>query len=155
MNELRRATIHDAKLLFEWANDDEVRATAIVKKKIEWDEHIAWLTNKLQSDLSHIYILTDDENENVGVIRFDKDGDTFVISYSVDKRHRGKGVGSLILQMGIEKISENEPQCKFEASVQADNIASNRIFEKLGFKLEKTEVIKEHIFNTYSKDGNR
>jgi RimJ/RimL family protein N-acetyltransferase len=154
MYELRRATINDAKLLFEWANDDEVRSTAVVKKDIEWDEHINWLTNKLQSNQSYIYILTDDQKENIGVVRFDKDDDTFVISYSIDKLYRKKGMGLLILQLGFKKISRIAPQCKFRASVQTDNIASNKIFEKLGFRLENTEIIKKHVFNIYYKDGN-
>ena len=154
MYNLRKATIDDAKLLFDWTNDDDVRATAVVKKKIEWDEHINWLTNKLQSNQSHIFILTDDKNENIGVIRFDKNNDDFVISYSIDKLHRGKGMGYLILQLGIKELLQNESQCKFVASVQTDNIASNKIFEKLGFRLERTEVIKEHTFNIFGKSYN-
>jgi len=154
MYNLRNATIDDAKLLFDWTNDDDVRATAVVKKNIEWDEHINWLTNKLQSNQSYIYILTNDKNENIGVIRFEKANDAFIISYSIDKLHRGKGMGYLILQLGIEKILKNKPQCKFVASVQTDNIASNKIFEKLGFRLERTEVIKEHTFNIFCKDVN-
>lgn len=154
MYELRQATINDARLLFEWANDDEVRSTAVMKKNIEWGEHINWLTNKLQDDQSYIYILSDGQSEDIGVVRFDKDEDTFVISYSIDKLYRRKGMGLLILQLGLEKILEIAPQCKFKASVQTDNIASNKIFEKLGFRLENTEIIKEHAFNIYYKDGN-
>ena len=150
MYELRKATLKDAKLLFEWTNDDEVRATAIIKKTIAWDEHINWLTNKLQNQQSHIYILTD-MNENIGVVRFDKENDTFVISYSIDKLHRKKGMGLLILQLGLEKIKEVNPQCKFKASVQEDNLASNIIFKKLEFSLKKTETIEGQIFNIYFK----
>jgi RimJ/RimL family protein N-acetyltransferase len=153
MYKLRKATVDDAKLLFEWTNDDEVRATAVVKKRIEWEEHINWLTNKMQSGQSHIYILTG-SNENIGVVRFDKDNDAFAISYSIDKLHRKKGMGHLILQLGLEKMKEIIPQCKFKALVQMDNIASNLIFQKLDFRLEKTEIIKEHIFNIYCKDEN-
>jgi len=154
MYNLRNATIDDAKLLFDWTNDDEVRATAVVKKSIDWNEHINWITNKLQNNQSYIYILTDDKNENIGVIRFDKDNDAFLISYSIDKLHRGKGMGYLILQLGIKKIIENEILCKFVALVQRDNIASNKIFEKLGFRLKNTDIIKEHTFNIYHKNGN-
>ena len=154
MYKLRQANIDDAKLLFDWTNDDDVRATAIAKKRIGWDEHIKWLTQKLQTDQSYIYILTDDKNENIGVVRFDKDNESFVISYSIDKLHRKKGMGLLILQLGIEKIKNIEPQCKFKASVQTDNIASNKIFEKLGFKLEVTKTVGEHIFNVFCKDEN-
>jgi RimJ/RimL family protein N-acetyltransferase len=152
---LREVTIGDANLLFEWANDDETRGMAIVKKKISWSEHINWLTNKLKSNQSYIYVLTDDENKNIGVIRFDKNNDVFAISYSIDKLYRKKGMGLLIIQLGIEKILESEPICKFVASVQTNNIASNKIFEKLGFRLEKTENIKGNIFNVYCKDENR
>lgn len=157
MNDLRKVTIEDAKLLFDWINEEEVRATAVIKKKIEWDEHIDWLTNKLQSNQSHIFILTNDKNANIGVVRFDRDNDAFTVSYSIDKMHRRKGMGYLILQLGIKKTVEleNKSQCKFVASVQKDNIASNKIFEKMDFKLERTENIKGHIFNIYCKDENK
>jgi len=151
---LRKATINDAKLLFDWTNEEEVRATAVIKKKIEWNEHINWLTNKLQSDKTHLFILNNDMNENIGVVRFDKDSDIFNISYSIDKNHRGKGFGHLILQLGIKRMIENEAHSKFVASVQTDNIASNKIFMQLGFILEKTELLGNHFFNFYCKDGN-
>jgi len=155
MYELRRVTINDAKLLFDWANDDKVRATAIVKKEIGWDEHINWLINKLQSDQSYIYILTDDKNENIGVVRFDEDGEFFVISYSIDKSHRKKGMGQLILQLGCKKMKSIAPQCKkYKASVQTNNVASIKIFEKLGFLMKKTEIIEGNKFNLYYKDEN-
>jgi len=154
MYKLRKATVDDAKLLFDWANDDEVRATAVVKKKIEWEEHVSWLIGKLKNSQTHIYILSGRNSENIGIVRFEKDIDTFVISYSIDKIHRKKGMGHLILQLGIKKMKEIVPQCKFRASVQQDNIASNKIFEKLKFKLEKTEIVKGYIFNIYYKDGN-
>jgi len=152
MYELRKATIEDAKLLFEWANDDEVRATAVIKKKIVWGEHINWLTNKLKNNQSHIYILTENTNVNIGIVRFDKEHDLFVISYFIDNLHRKKGMGQLILQLGFEKMRKIAPQSKFKGSVQKDNMASNRIFEKLGFRLEKTEIIENNTFNIYFKD---
>ncbi|MDR2145849.1 MAG: UDP-2,4-diacetamido-2,4,6-trideoxy-beta-L-altropyranose hydrolase [Tannerella sp.] len=152
---LRKATINDAKLLFDWANDDEVRTTAVIKKKIEWEEHIHWFTNKLKSNQSHIFILTDAENEHIGVVRFDKEDDAFMISYSIDKSHRRKGMGLLILQLGCKKMREEVPNCTFKALVQTDNTASNKIFVTLGFSLEKIETVKEHIFNVYCKDGNK
>jgi len=155
MYKLRNATIDDARLLYDWANDEDVRAMAIVKKTIVWDEHIRWLTNKLQSDQSHIFILTGDQNEHIGVVRFDKDGEEFVISYSIDRLHRNKGMGILILQLGIKKILETDSLCKFAASVQTDNIASNKIFEKLGFRMESTEITGGTKFNYYYKDGNK
>ena len=155
MYELRKATLDDAKLLFDWTNDNEVRATAIIKKTIAWDEHINWLTQKLQNPQSYIYILTEGKSVNLGVVRFDKENDTFVISYSIDKLHRKKGMGLLILQLGLEKMKEVNPQCKFKASVQEDNIASNIIFKKLGFPLEKTETVEGQIFNIYFKHANK
>ena len=154
MYNLRKATIKDAQLLFGWTNEEEVRAGAIIKKRIEWDEHIHWLKGKLQNSQSYIYILTDDKNTDIGVVRFDKDDDFFNISYSIDKKNRKKGMGLLILQLGIHIILETEPHCNFKASVQIDNIASNKIFGKLGFQLVKTEVMNEYVFNVYCKDGN-
>ena len=150
MYRLRKATLEDAKLLFDWANTDEARATAIVKKKIAWDEHIYWLISKLQSNQTFIYILTNCGNVNIGVLRFDKNNNVFVISFFIDQSYRKKGMGYMMLRLGIEKMVETETQCTFVASVQMDNIPSNIIFTKMGFKLEKTNIINEHVFNVYS-----
>jgi hypothetical protein len=65
------------RLIFEWANDDDVRNNAINTHKIKWNDHINWFNKKLQSPDTFMFIgfLQD---EPVGQIRFDKESDDYV-----------------------------------------------------------------------------
>jgi len=150
MISLRKVTKNDARLLFEWENESEVRANATNQKLISWDEHIAWFACKLLDKLSFIYILTD-LHENIGVIRFDNNNGVFIISYLIDKNHRGEGFGFLILEMGMKKIREAVENPIFIGYVKRGNIASEKIFNRLGFSIKKEDVIGGIKFIVYHK----
>jgi RimJ/RimL family protein N-acetyltransferase len=57
MYNLKKITKNDIKLLFDWANDPDVRTNATNPKPITWKEHTVWFTNKLINPNSYIYIL--------------------------------------------------------------------------------------------------
>jgi len=40
---LRKVKISDAKILFEWANNESIRKFSFSKEEIIWDAHIEWL----------------------------------------------------------------------------------------------------------------
>jgi len=64
---LRKATYEDCYLLFDWANDDAVRANSFNSEKIDIETHKKWLEDKLQDKISHTLItfgLTKEESMN-------------------------------------------------------------------------------------------
>lgn len=155
MYKLRSATLNDAKLLFTWANDDETRSVSLMRKQIEWEEHVSWLVAKLDDKTSHIYILNNEVCGDIGVIRFDERNGFLLISYVIAKLHRKKGMGTLILQLGMDEIIKDCNDCQFLAFVQCSNVSSVKIFNKLKFVKERIEIIDGRSFYVYSKYGNK
>ena len=137
---LRKATVQDAELLFNWANEDVVRSNSIHSKKIIWADHLNWLDLKLSS--SNFLLILEVERVPAGQIRFDFDPQEngWVIDYSISPDHRGKGLGKTIVAMGMAYVK------KFPviAYVKLNNGPSIKVFESLQFRRE----------NIYTKNGN-
>ena len=148
MIDLRRVEKKDAGLLFKLANEPEARANATDSKSIDWQGHLTWFTAKIVDVSAHIYVLTNFQ-EDFGVVRFEKKKNYFIISYAIDKKHRGKGLGFLMLEMGMREICQIEKKPVFVGYVKEGNIASEKIFSRLGFSIRKKEIIKGIKFNIY------
>ncbi|MGG7035232.1 MAG: GNAT family N-acetyltransferase [Flavobacterium sp.] len=134
---LREALEADAKLLFDWANEFNVRNNSISQEHIVWENHLKWFKNKLNHLDSEIFILTDG-SELLGQIRIDKNDSYWEIDYSIDYKHRGKGFGKQIVKLLLEKFVTY----KFKAIVRRENLASIKVFNSLGFikgKVESTD----------------
>lgn len=129
--ELRTARFDNAQLLFDWTNDNAVRHNSFSTRAILWEEHLKWFNIKLQSQ-SKFYLLFNDEVP-VGQIRFDFIDDFWVIDYSIEEKHRGKGFGKIILELAMKNFKKGDV---LKAKVKNENISSLRIFQKFGF--EKT-----------------
>lgn len=147
---LRKVTINDLKLLFHWANEPESRANATSTKLISLKEHTDWFSRKLADSSSYLYILTDSK-KNIGIIRFEKSKNRFIISYSIDKKYRGKGFGSLLLKKGMDKMREMVGRPIFIGYIKKGNVASEKIFNHLNFVIKKEEIINNVTFAVYQK----
>lgn len=150
MYNLRKVTKDDIKLLFDWINDPDARANAKNSDLIKWEDHVVWFNNKMSEKYPFIYILTDEE-KNIGIVRFDKKIDNFIISYFIDKDYRGRGLGGLVLREGLEKLHRIVDNAILLAYVKKGNIASEKIFKKLEFDLERKEKINNIDFNVYKR----
>jgi UDP-2,4-diacetamido-2,4,6-trideoxy-beta-L-altropyranose hydrolase len=135
---LRRIHKEDCKLLYNWANDPDVRNNAFNTTDISWENHSHWFLNRLNSPNTIIFILERNDTP-IGQIRFDREYDYWKIDYSIDKKFRGMGMGSKIIKLGLEKMEGN-----IKAWVKLDNIASRKVFDNLGFKVinEENSVIE-------------
>lgn len=127
---LRPLSQEDALLLFDWANDPEVRHNAFNSEKISWQDHIQWFLGKLATENTRIFVLLS-QSIPVGQIRFDKEKDNWLISYSVSNGNRGKGFGKKIVPLALEQF---EPGTHFIAKVKPENTASLKVFKANGFK---------------------
>ncbi|WP_250419070.1 MULTISPECIES: UDP-2,4-diacetamido-2,4,6-trideoxy-beta-L-altropyranose hydrolase [Pontibacter] len=130
---LRKATIADLQLVFEWNNDPEVRQRSFNPEPILLENHTRWFTAKLE-DTACIFYIAEVAGTPAAQIRFDIKDATATISYLISKDYRGKGLGHTVLQKGISKLKSEAPEVKvIEGLVQQDNTASVRAFEKAGF----------------------
>ena len=66
---VRLAKIGDAKSLFDWRNDPNIRAASERTKPLIWEDHISWLTHTLQSTTQHVFI-GEYDGLPIGVVRF-------------------------------------------------------------------------------------
>lgn len=133
---LRHAIASDARCIFDWVNDPEVRRQSFSSDPITWENHLQWFEKKLQSQDTRFYIL-EKKGQPVGQIRFDIRGQEAVIGYLLDAAWRGKGLGRIVLKKGVQALLQNRPDVNLIAgSVKQSNPASCRAFEKLHFSRE-------------------
>ncbi len=130
---LRPTTIDDMDLYFQWVNDPEVRRNALNPASIELATHQRWFAARLADEDTVMFVVESDDTP-VGQLRFDIGDERALISYSLDERARGKGLGKLMLSLGIRHLSKHYPQVSdLDASVVAHNVPSIKTFQHLGF----------------------
>jgi len=134
---LRYATVDDTDITYKWASDETIRKYAFNKQKIEFKDHSIWFKNKISDINCNYFILCDKNGKCMGSIRFDlNESGEAMISYLIDPEFHGKGLGSVILKLGIQQIRWNKPDVKIVYGlVQPENTVSVKIFERLGFNM--------------------
>ncbi len=130
---LRSVCTEDCRLIWEWANDPEVRAVSFSTEPIPWETHVKWFAARVQDSDCHFDIAGDGENCPIGQIRYEVEGDEAVVSLSLARHARGKGYGSQILTLGAAQIFNSLPVRMIHAYVKLDNAASRHTFAKAGF----------------------
>jgi RimJ/RimL family protein N-acetyltransferase len=144
---LRQVCLADRELLFEWANDDTVRANAFHTEKIPYTDHIKWFANIMTKDSIYQYILCDNELP-VGQIRLNIEGDKAFIDYSIVAKYRGMGYGTTLMQLFLQELETVKMLDKrtLVGQVKQENLASARVFEKCGFTpIKKKDVIQYEL----------
>ncbi|WP_339274917.1 GNAT family protein [Paenibacillus sp. FSL W8-0426] len=127
----------DIWLLYEWANDEVTRNMSFNTSKISKEDHEKWFVEKMADDTVHLYIAEDGMTEEpLGFLRVDQNG---VISFLIDKKLRGKGLGSKILIEFIQFVEGNSVKLgsnQLKALIKTRNRPSVVTFEKAGFELK-------------------
>jgi RimJ/RimL family protein N-acetyltransferase len=137
--DIRKATIEDLMAYFEWTNEPATRQQSYSPEPIPLENHKNWFSKKVVSDSCVMYIVEENGNP-IGQIRFDF-SDVATISYSLDKKYRGQGLGTSILRKGIAQYrSEFGDKLPIVGFVKKTNIASAKAFRAINF--EEVEAIE-------------
>ncbi len=136
---LRRASIEDAELLFQWKNDKATIENSISKRGVTMEEHLKWLEKVIENPNRQLFIM-DVDGTPVGQLRLDLEGSSAEISYGLGAEFRGKGLGRLLLEQA-ETLAEVFAISTLTAEVLPHNAASQKLFKSLGFEEEKREEI--------------
>jgi RimJ/RimL family protein N-acetyltransferase len=138
---IRKADDNDLQLFFDWANDSLTRKMSFSSDPIKLEDHTQWYHNQLKKEKTYLLILdveTETGSAPVGNIKFDSDG---VIGISLDAAYRGKGLGALLINKGLEYIATTKQYPSIFAFIKESNTSSRTIFEQAGFAFTKmTEV---------------
>ena len=148
----RRAKESDLMTLFAWANDPGLRAQSYNSGTISLEDHSSWFNKKLNDPNCHLYIF-EYKSKALGQVRFDIKEEV-IISYSVDKEFRGRGWGVHILKKAIDNFAvEYRKPIKVIGYVKVENVASNKIFESLGFvRLQTNEYPNSYKYEYVNDD---
>jgi RimJ/RimL family protein N-acetyltransferase len=131
---LRRARPDDASRLLAWRNDAATRRWFLDASRVQPDAHRAWFARRLEDGRSRIYI-AETAGVAVGQLRLDRRGPRAAeVSFSVDRRHRGRGYGTLLLKRAPAAARRDLGVGRLVAHVKPDNIASAVAFLKAGFQ---------------------
>jgi RimJ/RimL family protein N-acetyltransferase len=138
---LRPAAAGDIALLLGWANDREVRRNAFRQDPIPWADHEKWFKEKLADFRAQLFILEVD-GRPAGQVRFDHGPEGAEIDFSVAKEFRGRGLSSILLRMGMERVKARRDSAPaFTGTVKKNNAASAKAFLSAGFHPAATRTL--------------
>ena len=130
---LRQAKEQDMDVLLHWANEKQVRQASFCSEPITSQQHQKWFQNVMKSDCIWQFIY-EVNGCLIGQIRITVEDNAAVISYSIAKEHRGKGYGKRMVKLLEREVRDNYPEIsELRAYVKNENIASQKVFEGLGF----------------------
>jgi UDP-2,4-diacetamido-2,4,6-trideoxy-beta-L-altropyranose hydrolase len=135
--QVRMATSEDKELYFQWANDEDVRQNSINSDPIQWHEHDKWFDAKLKNSDSMLFVFSFG-SQPIGQVRFDLTNNRWAVAISVDRKFRGIGVASILLQKALTKLRVSS-SLPIIATVKESNHSSSRTFEKLNFILDSQQ----------------
>ena len=146
---LREAVPSDCRLLYDWRMDPVTRAGSFGHDTFPYEEHEKWFRKLMADPCRKQFILLRMPVETPAAqLRLDLSGQKAEISYSVAASERGKGLGTLLIQMAVSHARNVSGIRTLTAEVLPDNTASRRIFEKCGFHLLRKEPGKLlYIYN--------
>ena len=145
----RKVKASDINLLFNWANDEEVRKQSFSTGKIDFETHKIWFQNKLKNKNSIMYIAEID-NTPFSLIRFDKENDHAVIGILLDKNWRGKSLSVPVLKKATELFQQKNPLPVY-AYIKETNTPSIKAFKHAGYIFHKKQKLKNSVIHWYIK----
>lgn len=140
---LRLVKKTDCRLLWELANDPEVRLSAFSSEQISWQDHLQWFNEKLTNPNCYIFIATDNQKQLIGQVQFDtKNHCEAEIDISICKQKRGLGYGSKVIDLGVRKVFNKTSITVVYALIKIDNKPSIKAFEKANFQKVSQEIFR-------------
>lgn len=145
---LKKADFTDIEFLFYLRNIPEYYQYYTHPKPVQWEEHINWIMPiLLEVDKRDLYIIMVD-NIKAGQVRVDYTADMAEVSVALIENFRGKNIAFLALEKLIKKAKKEKGVNTFRAHVHQNNIASQKLFEKLGYQFE----IQDGVWIKYIKN---
>lgn len=132
----------DIDLLYEWVNDIECRKNSFHTDSISYNTHKEWCYDKLKSNIVDIFIAYLGKTP-IGQLRLSYEDNKAFISYSIDKKFRGIGLGQKVIQLiELEKLYDEKKIDVLVGKVKYDNIASQKVFEHCMYE---KKIVENHF----------
>jgi len=147
---VRPAVLGDAESIWTIRNQPQTRANSFSEETIELKDHVAWFSKKYFAEAdNHCFVLVQG-SKVIGYTRFDKkDENIYEVSIAIDAAEHGRGRGSFLLKESVQSFFSAGSR-KIIAKIKRTNIASLKLFEKCGFKINReSEAMFEMDFSPY------
>ena len=141
---LRKVREDDCKLLWEWANEKDVRKWSFSSDPIAWRDHQKWFVGKLKDPNCVHFVATNMFGNAVGQIRFDLSDDSAEAHITVAREVRGCRIGSRLIRAATDKLKYLTTIKYVRGHVMPENRASIRTFETAGYQ-EKGIVLTHGV----------
>lgn len=145
MIKLRHANRKDCRTIWQWANDPDVRAVSFAPEPIAYEDHVKWFEARLDDADCLMYIAEDSAAGRhptpVGQARFERKGQEAVISISLDREFRARGLGARIIELAARTYLAATDAQVINAYIKTENAASLAAFKKAGFYSGKSILI--------------
>lgn len=132
LRRLRPAEQEDSARLLAWRNDVASVRFSLSGTAVLPVEHEAWIARVLDDPAVELNIIEMD-GVPTGMIRVDISDATGFVSLSVDRAHRGRGVGQWALDAVVGRAASGVRLDRLVAAVHRDNGPSSLVFERAGF----------------------
>lgn len=131
---LRKANSSDIEFLRYLRNRPDVYKYFKKARPVSWKEHVDWIMPIILGiSNKELFIIRNLKNP-IGQIRFDYINQREAeISISILKEFRGKNIAIKALSLALKKQKKAK---EIIAEINKDNIASIKLFERLGFKIK-------------------
>jgi UDP-2,4-diacetamido-2,4,6-trideoxy-beta-L-altropyranose hydrolase len=134
---LREVTPADARLLWIWRNEPEVREKSFQTEPIAWSEHARWFARAAAAPRCSIWICTVRDGTPIGQGRLVLGDEGVEISVGLAPDWRGRGYGRLLIEaLSDLGFREYPSAARMVAYAKPSNAASLRAFEAAGFMCE-------------------
>jgi len=132
----RTVSLGDADLILEWRNSIDARMMSRNSDPISVIEHYDWLNKWLRGENRGYFWIYSQGGKSIGYVRFDstESKQQFEISIFIEASSRGQGIGNMLLDDSISKLSAIEKHFFVKAAVLNSNLASMKLFHSFGFR---------------------
>jgi len=144
---LRAVREEDRMILWAWANEPDVKVASVSLRPMEWDQHVAWFSEKLHHPSCMFLMALDKEDNPVGQVRFDiceQKPHEVEISMSLVPRCRNDGLGARIIASACQRLFRDTAIRTIHAHVRERDIASVKDFSRAGFRREPVTNVRGH-----------
>lgn len=137
---MRKADESDIADIYKYLHRDFIKKYSQNGEKAEWRNHRRWYKFLINSDSYLLYIIEDESGRFLGQLKFELEGETSIVSIYLLKEIRGRGLGKVIIDMGLEELLyESEEVDVVLAYILEENDASLSLFRSCGFTYEGEE----------------
>jgi spore coat polysaccharide biosynthesis predicted glycosyltransferase SpsG/L-amino acid N-acyltransferase YncA len=134
---LRNVNKKDCRDIWLWRNSRQARSGSFQSEPIAYADHVAWFERKSRDPQSVLWMAVSGVHK-IGHVRFDKQGQTAVISIVLNPQYLGLGFGSRILRVASRKfLRMNKTVTHIAAEIQDHNKASIGAFTSAGYQFHE------------------